>query len=374
MKILGIYGSPRAGGNTDILLGRFLEGAAAKGAEVIPLYLREKSFSPCLEIYACTKGGECCLRDDMEQIYPLLREAEVIALASPIFFYGVGAQAKAMIDRCQSFWVEKYLLKRPIRPSGQRGKGIFLSVAGSRGERAFEGALLTVKYFFDCLEVDLYRSLLYRKIDGKGEIRNHPTALEEAFSLGTEVAGEATMAPGAGTQEVAGWERLESPSPWLGILADSHDHLSLLKKAVEICNQSRVGLILHAGDYVAPFSMAPLEELKAPYLGVFGNNDGEKMGLQNRSEGRLRPGPRFLQVNGQSILLIHDLQGGYPQGPSGRTLRLLVHGHTHRPEIRREGSTLLFNPGEVGGWLTGRATMGLFHLKTMEAKIIDLAP
>jgi len=135
-----------------------------------------------------------------------------------------------------------------------------------------------------------------------------------------------------------------------------------------------VGLILHAGDYVAPFSMAPLEELKAPYLGVFGNNDGEKIGLQSRSEGRLRPGPRFLQVNGQSILLVHDLQGGYPQGPSGRTLRLLVHGHTHRPEIRREGSTLLFNPGEVGGWLTGRATMGLFHLETMEAKIIDLAP
>ncbi len=372
MKVLGIFGSPRVGGNTDLLLERFLEGAESKGAQIIRLYLRDKSFSPCLEIYACLKDGECCLQDDMQEIYSLLREADVIALASPIFFYGVSAHAKAMIDRCQTFWVEKYILKRPIRPQGRERKGVFLSVAGSRGERAFEGAHLTVKYFFDCLEVDFHRSLLYRRIDRKGEIQNHPAALSEAYSLGAEMA-EGTSVADVKDRQGMGAERWEISSPWMGVLSDSHDHLTLLRKAVEVCNSTEVGLVLHAGDFVAPFSLKPLEGLKAPYVGVFGNNDGEKVGLRNRSGGRLMPGPRYLEVNGRTILLVHDLEGEYPQGPSGRTLHLLVHGHTHRPEIKREGQTLLFNPGEVGGWFTGRATMGLFHLETMEARIIDLA-
>jgi len=377
MKILAIFGSPRAGGNTDILLQSFLDGAKSKGAEIVPIFLREKSFSPCLEIYACLKDGECCLQDDMRSIYPLLREADAIALASPIFFYGVSAYTKAMIDRCQSFWVEKYVLRRPISPSGRRRKGVFLSVAGSRGERVFEGPLLTVKYFFDCLEVDLHRCLLYRKIDNKGEIRNHPTALKEAFALGEEIAEGAAGAEATG-QEAIAIEKCQVTSPWLGILSDSHDHLALLQKAVEVCNQSQVGLVLHAGDYVAPFALAPLEKLEASYLGVFGNNDGERIGLENRSGGRVKPAPRHLQVKDRHILLLHDLEKANSQeaspGHSNPSLDLVVHGHTHRPEVRREESKLLLNPGEVGGWLTGRASMALFHLETMEAKILDLFP
>jgi len=376
MKILGICGSPRAGGNTDILLQSFLDGAKSKGAEIIPLFLREKSFSPCLEIYACLRDGECCLQDDMREIYTLLREADVIVLASPIFFYGVSAHAKAMIDRCQSFWVEKYVLKRPIHPSGRRRKGIFLAVGGSRGERIFEGPLLTVKYFFDCLDVDLYRSLLYRKIDQKGDIRNHPTALKEAFALGEGIA-EGRAERDASGQEAISWEKCETTSPWIGVLSDSHDHVTLLQSAVGVCNQNQVGLVLHAGDYVAPFALSALEKSNAPYLGVFGNNDGEKIGLQNRSGGRLKPGPRYLKVRDRHILLTHDLervcgQGASP-GPLNPSLDLMVHGHTHRPEVRREGSTLFLNPGEVGGWLTGKASMALLHLETMEAKIVDLA-
>jgi putative phosphoesterase len=373
MRVLGIFGSPRVEGNSDILLRRFLEGAESKGAEIIPLFLREKSFAPCLEIYACLKDGECCLQDDMQQIYPLLRRSDVIALASPIFFCGVTAQVKAMIDRCQNFWVQKYLLQRSISPPGGRRKGIFLSVAGTRGERAFQGALLTVKYFFDCLEVDLTHCLLYPNIDYKGEILQHPDALAEAYDLGMRMATGGT-GPECKNREETSPEPWETATPWLGLLSDSHDNLTLLSRAVAICNQDQVGLVLHGGDYVAPFSLAPLEELKAPFLGVFGNNDGEKAGLGNRSEGRLKPGPRTLQIRGRRILLVHDLEKECPKAlkPDRTPWDLVVHGHTHLPEIRREGSTLFFNPGEVGGWLKGRASMGLLNLDTMEGRILDL--
>jgi len=374
MKILGIFGSPRRAGNTDILLEKFLEGAEAGGAQIIPLYLREKSFSPCREIYACLKEGECCIHDDMQQIYPLLRAADVVALASPIFFYGVTAQVKTMIDRCQSFWVEKYLLKRPINPAGRR-KGVFLSVAGTRGERAFQGALLTVKYFFDSLNVDLRHCLLYRNIDQKGDILKYPAVLTEAHDLGMRVARVERETEGEDSERVR-WELREAATPWLGLLSDSHDNLTLLNRAVAVCNQSRVGLVLHAGDYVAPFSLASLERLEAPFLGVFGNNDGERAGLEGQSGGKLEPGPRMLQIRNRRILLLHDLEKECPKAkePGSLPWDLIVHGHTHLPEIRKEGSTLFFNPGEVGGWLKGRATMGVLNLDTMEGQIHDLQP
>jgi len=250
-------------------------------------------------------------------------------------------------------------------------------VAGSRGERVFEGPLLTVKYFFDCLDVDFYRSLLYRKIDQKGEIRNHPTALKEAFALGEEIAEGRGEGDDSGQGAVV-WEKCEVPSAWIGLLADSHDHVTLLQKAVQICNQNQVGLVLHAGDYVAPFALSVLEELNGPYLGVFGNNDREKIGLENRSGGRVKPGPRHLEIGSRHLLLAHDLERVWGKGSSlassNRSLDIMVHGHTHRPEVRREGSTLLVNPGEVGGWLTGKASMALLHMGTMETKIVDLAP
>jgi putative phosphoesterase len=377
MKVLGISGSPRSGGNTDLLLGSFLEGARSQGAKVIPLYLREKTFSPCREIYACLQDGCCCLQDDMQGIYRLLREADAIALASPIFFYGLPAQAKAMIDRCQSFWVERYILKRTVRaPSEGRRLGVFLSVAGTRGDSVFEGPLLTVKYFFDCLEVDLYRSLLYRKIDRKGEIREHPTALSEAFALGKEVVEVGTGRRPAARVALRE-ESFTLSSPWIALLADSHDHVSFLHRAVEICNRRGVGIVLHAGDFVAPFSLAPLERLQCPYAGVFGNNDGEKVGLENRSGGRLKPGPRLLSLGNRRILLVHDLQQVLTPGGKGRVddpaPDLIVHGHTHHAEVRQDDTVLIVNPGEVGGWLTGKASLALVQLESMEVEMIPLS-
>ena len=185
-RALAIYGSPRNGGNTDLLLRESVKGMHDAGAEVEELFLREMKFSPCLEIYGCERDGRCVIKDDMEKVYPKLIEMDCLAFASPIFFYAVSAHAKAFIDRCQCFWAGKYLLKKPIA-GGRKRKGLFIAVGGSRGEKIFEGPLLTIKYLFDVLDCTIDKTLLYREIDKKGDILNHPTALKEAYEAGKEL-------------------------------------------------------------------------------------------------------------------------------------------------------------------------------------------
>ena len=186
MKVLGIHGSPRKGGNTEILLKEFLRGCKEGGAEVEEVFLRELKITPCLEIYACKKDGQCPIHDDMKALYPKLTETDVLAVASPIFFYAVSAHLKAMIDRCQALWARKYLLHQLIAPGKPGRKGVFLAVGGSKGGKTFDGALLTMKYFFDALDLTFHRSLLYKEVDAKGEILQHPTAMAEAYDLGKQ--------------------------------------------------------------------------------------------------------------------------------------------------------------------------------------------
>lgn len=187
MKVLGIHGSPRRGGNTELLLKELLRGCKAEGAEVEEVFLRELKISPCLEIYACKKDGQCPINDDMKSLYQKLVETDVLVVASPIFFYAVSAHLKAVIDRCQALWARKYILKRPVSPDKPDRKGVFLAVGGSKGSKIFDGPLLTMKYFFDALDMTFYRSLLFKEIDAKGEILGHPTAMAEAYSLGKEL-------------------------------------------------------------------------------------------------------------------------------------------------------------------------------------------
>ncbi len=185
MKVLGLFGSPRRGGNTDILLEELLKSAEREGAKVERIYLSELRITPCKECHGCDATGSCVILDDMEKICPQLAQADVIVLASPIFFYGVTGWAKALIDRSQSLWAKKYLLKNPSTgEGGKRRKGFFISVGATKGRRLFEGAILTVKYFFDALNVEYAGELLWRGVDGKGEILKHPEALEEAREAG----------------------------------------------------------------------------------------------------------------------------------------------------------------------------------------------
>lgn len=188
MKVLGIYGSPRAGGNTDLLLDSFLSGCGEKGADVHRLYLRDLDFGPCVECGGCSASAVCVLEDGMTPLYPLLGESDGIVLASPIFFYGVTALAKAFIDRMQPFHVEKYVLKREPHTPKERKRGFFISAGATGGGKLFDGAVLTVKYFFDSLSADYTGAILHRHVEGRGAIAGVEGALAGACEAGRRFA------------------------------------------------------------------------------------------------------------------------------------------------------------------------------------------
>lgn len=185
MKVLGLFGSPRRGGNTEILLEEALKGAEREGAEIERLYLSALTITPCTECHGCDETGTCVILDEMQKIYPKLLEADIIILASPIFFYGVTAWAKALIDRSQALWAKRYLVKDPsMGKEGKRKKGFFISVGATKGQKVFEGAILTAKYFFDALNAEYAGELVFRGVDGKAEISKHPEALQQAREAG----------------------------------------------------------------------------------------------------------------------------------------------------------------------------------------------
>jgi multimeric flavodoxin WrbA len=193
MKVLGLFGSPRRGGNTEILLEEALKGAEKEGAKAERLYLSDFTITPCKECHGCNPTGNCVILDDMQKIYPKLLEADVVILASPIFFYGVTAWVKALIDRTQPLWVRKYLLKDPsLGKGGKRRKGFFISVGATKGPRVFDGAVLTVKYFFDVLNAEYMGELVFRGVEAKGDILKNPKALEQAFEAGRRLVSDLT--------------------------------------------------------------------------------------------------------------------------------------------------------------------------------------
>jgi len=188
VDILAFYGSPRRKGNTSLLLGKAVQGAREAGADVEEIILRDKKMSPCLEIYGCKKTGRCVIRDDFQEVYDKILAAHGIMLASPIFFYTVSAHTKILMDRCQSLWVKKYWLDRtPFGDKHFSRKGLFISVGATKGKKLFDGPRLTVRYFFDALDAELWRSLLYRGLDFEGDVTAHPEYLEEAYDAGREL-------------------------------------------------------------------------------------------------------------------------------------------------------------------------------------------
>jgi multimeric flavodoxin WrbA len=187
-KILAIYGSPRRKGNTSLLLKNAVKGAIEAGAEVEEIILRDLKMSPCLEIYGCKKNGRCVIQDDFQQVYDKLLSCHGLILASPIFFYTVSAHTKILMDRCQSLWIKKYWLeKNTIESPKATRKGLFISVGATKGKRLFEGTLLSIRYFFEILDMELWRSLLYRSLDLEGDILGHPEYLLEAHRSGKEL-------------------------------------------------------------------------------------------------------------------------------------------------------------------------------------------
>jgi multimeric flavodoxin WrbA len=185
IKIVAVCGSPRRDGNTALLLNSAVRGARDAGADVMEVLLRDLKISPCLEIYGCKETGRCVIKDDFQQIHDQMADAHGMILASPIFFYGLSAHTKAFIDRFQSWWVKKYWIdKVPFGRKGTIRKGLFISAGATKGKQLFDGALLTIHYLFDTLDMALWKSLLYRGLDFEGDVLKFPEFLTEAYDSG----------------------------------------------------------------------------------------------------------------------------------------------------------------------------------------------
>ncbi len=199
MKVLGIYGSPRKNGNSDILLDRVLEGAKEAGADTATVYCRSLSISGCIECGGCDETGVCVVKDDMTEVYPLFEEAEIIFLASPIFFYSVTAQAKALIDRSQAMW-NRRRLREASKKERSLGKGIgyLIAVGATKGKNLFQGVELVARYFFDALDMEYGEGLLVRSGEHKGAVAEDGDLLNRAFELGRKSV-ERRMTGTAGT-------------------------------------------------------------------------------------------------------------------------------------------------------------------------------
>jgi multimeric flavodoxin WrbA/protein-tyrosine-phosphatase len=198
MFILGLQGSPRKKGNTDTFLSAFLDRAARRGAAVKTIQAAKAGIVPCRGCGYCEKHGTCVIADDpmAAEIYGLIRRADLVVAASPVYFYGISAQLKILIDRCQTLWSRKYIFKVKD-PLASARKGLLFSVAASQGRQLFDGIHLTAKYFFDAIDARMEHAITYRGIEAKGAIRQRDNWIDDI-----EAAIEKTVAPLAGRTRI----------------------------------------------------------------------------------------------------------------------------------------------------------------------------
>ncbi|MFH2219938.1 MAG: NAD(P)H-dependent oxidoreductase [Pseudomonadota bacterium] len=180
MLVLGLQGSPRKKGNTNYLLRAFMAEAEKQGARTRIVDVTKKRIVPCIGCGTCEKKGFCITKDDdmTLELYPLLREADVVVAASPVYFYNVTAQLKALIDRSQTLWSRRYRLKLDD-PGSKTRRGFVLSLGATRGKNLFVGLRLTMQYFFDALSAGYEGNLEFWQIEHPGDMEKHPTVREE---------------------------------------------------------------------------------------------------------------------------------------------------------------------------------------------------
>jgi len=157
----------------------------------------------------------------------------------------------------------------------------------------------------------------------------------------------------------------------IGIIADTHDRLEKIEKAVAFFNSNRLDLVIHAGDYIAPFTSRAFSDLQAEMVGVFGNNDGERKGLITayKEIARIHEPPHTFKADKRSITVTHmdeRLESLLAKND------IVIYAHSHRYEIKKEKNKLLINPGECCAYLTGMSSVVLLDTDAMEANVFDL--
>jgi putative phosphoesterase len=162
----------------------------------------------------------------------------------------------------------------------------------------------------------------------------------------------------------------------IGLMSDSHDRVPAVAELLRLMMAGGVGMVLHAGYFCAPFVLRPFEETKLSLAGVYGNNDGDKQGLLTRAQSafgtELFDSPHSFEIGGQRLLLVHDI--GDVQQRSIESHAIVVHGGTHKQEMKTRGDTLIVNPGEACGWLYGAPSAAILDLDTKQVEFLVLEP
>lgn len=157
----------------------------------------------------------------------------------------------------------------------------------------------------------------------------------------------------------------------IGVMSDTHDNTDNIEKAVALFNEKGVSLVIHAGDFTSPFSLIPMNDLKADFVGIFGNNDGDLLLLASKSGGRIHKQPHQFVYEDRKIVVLHEPNLVDALADSGH-FDIIVYGHTHRAVVKKHKGVLVVNPGEAGHWLYGKATIGIIDTVTLTAETINL--
>jgi multimeric flavodoxin WrbA len=192
-KILGIGGSPRKGGNSDILLRRLLKGARGEGVDTEEVQLRDYQFQSCIGCEQCRKDKRCTgLQDGMQLLYPRIRQASGLVVISPIHNYNMTALMKAFIDRLYCFF--NFSNERPGHWSSQladQGRKAIIVVVGEQADREEGGMDLTLETIRRSIEALGYKVIGELPVLGifhKGKVREHTQVLEQAEAMGRQLA------------------------------------------------------------------------------------------------------------------------------------------------------------------------------------------
>ncbi|MDH7509998.1 MAG: flavodoxin family protein [Methanolinea sp.] len=185
-RIVGLLGSPLAGGNTAKLLDQALLGARDAGCGVERIDVYNLTFSPCREIFYCREHGTCAMKDDMIPLYRTFAELDSLIVATPVMTMGIPGALKSFMDRFQVFFMAKYMRGRPLVPEEKRAhrRGLYIGISGMNVPHVFDGAKLTMKAFFSIIDVEYWDELLTRDMDTIRDITTRPDVMDEAYRKG----------------------------------------------------------------------------------------------------------------------------------------------------------------------------------------------
>lgn len=157
----------------------------------------------------------------------------------------------------------------------------------------------------------------------------------------------------------------------IGIISDTHDDTTAIRKAVDYFNAEKVSHVIHAGDITSPFTFEIFRDLKCRFTGIFGNNDGDKLLLTEKSGSNVHNQPHFITIGGNKIVIMHEPDLVPALAHSG-DFNIIVYGHTHRPVVRKIKDTLVINPGKAARLYRGDSTLAMLNTVKMEAKIVKI--